>query len=202
MNRQLITSVKVTAVIFDVVSREKSFGNIQVQLEIERVLAVVGKTVVSRCGKLLRNVPEFVDGDVFVFVHHTIVVLIRISPVELEELHEFIRDCVSVHLFADIHSPLDELVHRNGAISVFVSRLHQEGEGLLLTGVSVVIEFVTRLDGGGAGELLDDRLVVLEVDHAIAVHVVSVSEEELQFLSKEVSHGSCLSRFAFGSESR
>merc|ERR1719283_771063 len=98
---------------------------------------------------------------------------------------------ISLHLSTDAHSPFDKLVHPNGAIAIFI-RLHQKRKRLLLTGIRVVVEFVTWLNGGCAGELLHDRLVVFKVDHAIAVDIISVSEEKLQFLPEKVAHGFCL----------
>jgi len=154
------------------------------------MLAVVGETIKSRTSQFLRDVPKFVNGDVLISIDHTIVVLIGVPPVEFEELHEFVWDVISLHLPADAHSPFDELVHRNGAISVFVRRLHQERKRLLLTSIRVVVEFVAWLNGGCAGELLHDGFVVLKVDHSIAVHIISVSEEKLQFLPEKVAHGS------------
>jgi len=157
------------------------------------MLAVVGETIKSRTSQFLRDVPKFVNGDVLISIDHTIVVLIGVPPVEFEELHEFVWDVISLHLPADAHSPFDELVHRNGAISVFVRRLHQERKRLLLTSIRVVVEFVAWLNGGCAGELLHDGFVVLKVDHSIAVHIISVSEEKLQFLPEKVAHGFCYS---------
>ena len=68
--------------------------------------------------------------------------MVGVSPVELEEFHEIFGDDFFLHLFADVHSPLDEFFHRNFAVAVFVRRLHQEGERLLLARVRVVVEFV------------------------------------------------------------
>jgi len=197
-----ITSVKISAVVFDVVRREEPLRNVQVELEIQSIFAVIGKAVESGTGEFGRDVPQFVDGDVLVFINDTVIVLVGVPPVELEELHEFVRDVISFHLLADVHAPLDELVHGDGAIAVLVRRFHQEGERLLLTRVSVIVEFVARLDGGGASELLDDRFVVLEVDHSVAVNIVSVSEEELQLLPEEVTHGSCLCRLESENQQR
>merc|ERR1712042_395443 len=154
------------------------------------MFAVVGETIKSRASQFLGNVPKFVNCDVLISIDHTIVVLICVSPVEFEELHEFVRDMISLHLSTDAHSPFDKLVHRNGAIAIFISSLHQKRKRLLLTSIRVVVEFVAWLNRGCAGELLHDGFVVLKVDHSIAVHVISVSEEKLQFLPEKIAHGS------------
>lgn len=187
---KLVAAVEISAVVFDVVGRKEPSRNVNVEVKVQLFLSIVSQAVKGRARELSRDVPKLVNGDVFLSVNDAIVILVGVPPVELEELHEFVWEFFSLHLPADVHSPLDELVHGDAAIAVFVCALDQEGESLLLAGAAVIVEFVTWLDSSGASELLDDRLVIVKVDlsNSSRVQIISISEEEFQLLSEEVAH--------------
>merc|ERR1711962_717824 len=95
-------------------------------------------------------------------------------------------------LGGDTGSPVGELGAVNRAVVVNISVIHQKLEDFLLVADGLVVEVIARSDASSGGQLGDDRLVVLEVDDAIAVHVISVLEEEIKFCFEKISHLCCL----------
>jgi len=160
---------------------------------IDARLTIVGELVESHAGLVLGDIPELLEGDELITVDLTVAVLVRVGEGGLEESQQVLRNGAGGgDLGGNTGGPVGELSAVDLAIMIDISVVHQELEDLLLVADGLIVEVVAGANASGGRELGHDGLVVLKVDDAIAVHVISVLEEKVKFGFEKVSHLFCL----------
>jgi len=178
--------------IIGIVAGEEFGGVTHPRIFIEFQLTIVGELVESHASLVLGHIPELLESDELIAVDLTVAVLVRVGKGGFEESQQVLRNgSRGGDLGGDTGGPVGELSAVDLAIMIDISVVHQELEDLLLVTDGLIVEVVARADAGGGGQLGHDRLVVLKVDNAIAVHVVSELEQKFKFLLKEITHLFC-----------
>jgi len=155
--------------------------------------SIVGELVESAAGLVFWDVPKLLESDELISVDLTVTVLVRVGEGGLEESLQMLwNGSGGGNLSSDTSSPVGELAAVDFAIVINISVIHQKLEDLLLVADGLIVEVISWSDAGGPGQLVDDGFVVVEVDDAITVHVVSELEQKFKFLSKEITHLCCL----------
>merc|ERR1711942_176323 len=188
----LMEAEVVSAVVRGIVTREEFGSESHPRILVQFQLAIVGELVESHASLVLGDIPELLEGDELITVNLTVAVLVRVGEGGLEESQQVLRNGAGGgDLGGNTGGPVGELSAVDLAIMIDISVVHQELEDLLLVTDGLIVEVVARADAGGGGQLGHDRLVVLKVDNAIAVHVISVLEEKVKFGFEKVSHLFC-----------
>merc|ERR1711942_1160 len=188
----LMKAEVVSAVVRRIVTGEEFGGESHPRILVQFQLTIVGELVESHAGLVLGDIPELLEGDELITVDLTVAVLVRVGEGGLEESQQVLRNGAGGgDLGGNTGGPVGELSAVDLAIMIDISVVHQELEDLLLVTDGLIVEVVARADAGGGGQLGHDRLVVLKVDNAIAVHVISVLEEKVKFGFEKVSHLFC-----------
>jgi len=155
--------------------------------------AIVSELIESTAGLIFGDIPKFLESDELVSVNLTIAILVRVGEGGLEESLQILwNGSGGSDLGGDTGGPVGELAAVNLAIVINISVIHQELEDLLLVEDGLIIKVVTGSNTSGLGQLFDNGLVVLEVDNAITVHVVSELEQKFKLLPKEITHLYCI----------
>merc|ERR1719312_924323 len=188
----LVETEIISAWLGGVVGGHELLGKLQPGVLSDLNSSVVGELVESHAGLVLGDIPELLEGDELITVDLTVAVLVRVGEGGLEESQQVLRNGAGGgDLGGNTGGPVGELSAVDLAIMIDISVVHQELENLLLVTDGLIVEVVARADAGGGGQLGHDRLVVLKVDNAIAVHVVSELEQKFKFLLKEITHLFC-----------
>jgi len=155
--------------------------------------SIVGELVESAAGLVFWDVPKLLESDELISVDLTVTVLVRVGEGGLEESLQMLwNGSGGGNLSSDTSSPVGELAAVDFAIVINISVIHQKLEDLLLVTDGLIVEMIPGSDTSGFGQFIDDSLVVLEVDNAITVHVISVLEEEIKFGFEKISHLCCI----------
>jgi len=186
---QLVHAEVVSWWIGGVVRSHKLLGKLQPGVLSDLNGTIVGELVESHAGFVFGDVPELLESDELVSVDFTVAILIGVGEGGFEEsLQVLWNGSWGGDLGSYTSGPVGELSAVDLSIVINIGVIHQKLEDLLLVADGLIVEVVTRTDVSGSRQLGHHSLVVLEVDHAVAVDVVSELEQKFKFLLKEVTH--------------
>merc|ERR1712002_1429361 len=176
-----------------VVGGHELLGEVQPRVLSDLNGSVVGELVESTAGLIFGDIPKLLESDELISVDLTIAILVRVGEGGLEESLQILwNGSGGSDLGGDTGGPVGELAAVNLAIVINISVIHQELEDLLLVEYGLIVEVVTGSNTSGLGQLFDNGLVVLEVDNAITVHVVSELEQKFKFGFEKITHLCCI----------